>query len=233
MELASLSLSILKGAIAPFLWLWKKISQPSLSYDRAPRNILQITFPGNSMRLVEQKFGVPPREFVSPDGSRVVGYVFSNALLQICYNNSNAISSVILMNLHRGWELRFPLNLFRYFIVPYANVVIGRSSVKDVFEQDAIALRKEYSSKFCILWEKIYLGNPGRYKTYQFGLMEADAGAEVGVQCDFPDYIHVDGEGQGLAHFGNAGKYKVNVVRISDDNFDEIDWFGYWHGMFP
>ncbi|MBN3002552.1 hypothetical protein JW897_02255 [Chromobacterium alkanivorans] len=223
--------SLLKISFAPFRWAWAKVSQPSIPYSTAPKNILHCMLPRTPKRQIEQRFGVPSNEDAYPDGRTIVGYVFSNALIQIEYDNQNTVDSVLLVNLHRAAYLKWPLNRFRGFQIPYLSFIVGRSTLGDVFGPEKLILSKDYSSKFFILWRKEYYGNPGRYNTYQFGLFSADT--YPGSDFEIPDCESLEGGTQGLACIANPNKHLFNAVRITKEDFDSVEYFGYSHGIFP
>ncbi|MGD1326119.1 hypothetical protein ACNHE5_14590 [Pandoraea pnomenusa] len=97
----------------------------------------------------------------------VAGYRFANALLQVNYEN-DAVVSVALVATRKWWPNRFRVFPFGW--------EIGSTSFAEVCEigsNGTLRLRAENSSKFYTRWSQQYLGFPGRYLTYGFGMIEA------------------------------------------------------------
>lgn len=226
-----LVLSILRFVAKPLVWAWQKISQPKIPYPKAPRNILRHTLPGVSQRQVEQHFGAPFSEELFSDGRTVAGYVFSNALVQIDYDSTSNVQSCLLVSLYGKSNYRWPLNKFRCFEIPYIGLSIGSAKINSIFSEDYTDLAIEYSSKFLILWQKNYFGNQGRYNTYSFAFFEADT--EPSANFCMPDYEIIDGGIQGLARLTKPEKHAFNAIRISKEEYEKVEHFGYCHGVFP
>ncbi|CAJ0817192.1 hypothetical protein LMG19087_03015 [Ralstonia wenshanensis] len=178
-----------------------------LSYQIAPPNILEVVSPYVHRDKVIELLGRPHRL----EGN-TSAYRFKNALLQIEYENDNAVT-VTLASLQLRWPNRFeifPLGL-----------KMGSSTFGEVSVDPECIAKVENSSKFFAYWTKEYFGFPGRYMNYYFGMIEAATHPPLKMPKGETEAV---GEIDDFVRFykiSKPSKTKFNIVCVSAVFVDE------------
>jgi hypothetical protein len=142
-------------------WGIARYKRPSIHVPKAPSNIFQHIVPGTSLARVAEILGTPHRV----DGEWH-SFAFSDALVQLGSKDGRVVEwiGIVLPAIER--RNRFPIGI--------GSIVLGKSTVADAL---ALApdskLQKDNSTKHWCFWTECYLGFPGLYRHYIFGVIEA------------------------------------------------------------
>ena len=170
-----------KGLIPVARGAWsyirKWVRPPKIGYQLAPSNILEVVRPYANRKKIVELLGHPHHEW-----RERASYRFDDALMQVIYDESDMVDTVVLAALSLRWPHRFKVHPL--------NLKVGASTFYDACESDSVELRQDQSSKFTTFWIERDFGFPGNNHSFSFALVGAATYPPLdwGHRRSFPDW---------------------------------------------
>lgn len=201
--------SVFNGVVEAVKYALKRWFPPKIGFALIPSNILEVIHPYTNQGKVVELLGAPHHK----DRNQVT-YRFSNAFLQILYDETGAVDTVTVAALRTRWPNRTNIHPLSF--------KLNKNTMADVSEARPMVLKRDGSSKFNVYWRSEYFGFPGSYNYFSFGVIEAATWPGLtmppSVEYSWDDSI-----------LQRPEKVRFNIVAVSRD---EPEFFPFtWSSM--